>query len=101
LDPLMALGVVLADVIMQSETFQQIMSIVNSMLSAVADALGIVLEPLLPLVQVLSQTIMPLLSMFGTIIGSLLVPALGILFPILKGFGVVVLAVAQGIGRVW
>jgi len=101
MNPLLALGLVVADVVMQSETFQRIMSIVNSILQAFADALGMALEPLLPLIQVLSQTVMPLLSTFGTILSALLVPVLQLLFPILKGFGVVILTLSQVIGRVW
>jgi len=100
MDPLMALGVVIADLVMQSETFQQIMAIVNPVLQALADALGLLLEPLLPVIQILSDILLPLLEVFGQILSTLLLPVMRILFEALRFFGIIILFLAEVFQRV-
>ena len=99
--PMQALAMVGLDLVMQSESFQRVLTLINPILEAVADAFGMLLDPLLPVVQVISGFLLPMITVLGNVIGSLLVPAMQILFPIIKAFGLVVLSVAQIIGRVW
>jgi hypothetical protein len=64
--PLAVLASIVMDVLMQSETFQRIVATLNGILKVVADTLGQLLEPLLPLVGavgLLITAIMPLAAM--------------------------------------
>lgn len=99
--PMQALAMVGLDMVMQSETFARILEIANPILEAFVNALGMLLDPLLPIVQVLSDILVPVLTALGQIIGSLLVPAMQLLFPIVKSLGIVLLTVAKAVGSVW
>lgn len=96
----MAVAVISA-VIQHSETFAGLLDRVNPLLQAAADALGMVLSPMLPLVTVLSATLTPVLQVIGTILAGVVTPAMQALFPVLKGFGLVVIKVAQVMAWAW
>jgi len=95
------LGLVAINLITQSESFARLFEIANPLIESFTDALGQVLEPLLPIAQVVSDTLLPTLSVFGSVIGSLIAPAMQVLFKVLKTFGTVILALVQGISSVW
>lgn len=86
---------------MESETFSDIMGIVNEIIQGLADALGMILHPFKDLFQILKTTLMPVLEAIGQILGGVLAPILQVLGGVLRGFGVVVTSVAILIGRVW
>jgi len=96
-----ALGLVAINLITQSESFARLFEIANPLIESFTDALGQVLTPLLPIAQVVSDTLLPTLSVFGSVIGSLIAPAMQVLFKVLKTFGTVILALVQGISSVW
>lgn len=65
--PLAVLAQILLDVLTQSETFQRVVATLNGIVKVVADSLGRLLEPLLPLVGavgLLVTAIVPLAAMF-------------------------------------
>lgn len=65
--PLAVVASILLDVLTQSETFQRVVATLNGIVKVVADSLGQLLEPLLPLVGavgLLVTAIMPLAAMF-------------------------------------
>ena len=51
--------------------------------------------------QVISDALLPVLTALGEIVGSLLVPVFQILFPIVKGLGIVFLQVAKVVASAW
>ncbi|MDP3939930.1 MAG: hypothetical protein Q8R92_17570 [Deltaproteobacteria bacterium] len=93
-----AIGAIVA-LIMQSETFAQILAIVNPILQAAADALGMFLEPLLPLILVVSQALTPVLQTLGIIASSILTPAFQALFPVIKFLGQILLSFGMVVNR--
>lgn len=79
----------------ESDTFKTILANINPILQSVADALGRVIEPLLPIAVVLSDTLTPILEVLGAILNGVLEPALATLFPIIKLLGVAMLNTAS------
>ncbi len=80
-----------------SETFGHILNNINPILEATSNALGLFIEPLLPIVHVLGQTLSPILSVLGEILSTLLVPMMRPLFEGLKLVGVVANALGAGL----
>lgn len=78
----------------ESETFKQALAVINPILQSASDALGRLLEPLLPVTVVLSSTLSPVLDALGVILSTVLEPALAAIFPILKLLGVAMMNVA-------
>jgi phage-related protein len=93
-------GVVLG-LITQSQTFQNLLNVINPVLTAVADALGMIIRPILPIVQIMQMALLPVLQMLATIIGTILMPIFQALFPIIKFFGQVLLGIARVVAQVW
>lgn len=84
-----------------SQTFQQIMGALTPLMQALADAVGSLLKPIIPLVNVVTTVLAPVLKMFGVLISTLLLPIMPVLFMALKLLGLAVLGLAIGIGYVW
>jgi hypothetical protein len=82
-----------------SETFQTLMDNVNPILQAFSDAIGRLLEPILPLVAIISTVLSPLLDMLGSILASTILPIMPFLFNGLKTLGVWILRAAYIIGE--
>jgi hypothetical protein len=78
----------------ESESFKQALAVINPILQSASDALGRLLEPLLPVTVVLSSTLSPVLDALGVILSTVLEPALAAIFPILKLLGVAMMNVA-------
>jgi hypothetical protein len=91
----------LVSIISESETFKNLLAIINPILQAAADAIGRLLEPLLPLFEILSVTLMPVLQMIGSMLANILMPIMQALFPVFKTLGIVVLWLARAIGWVY
>lgn len=94
------LGALVA-LITQSKTFANLLAILNPIVQTAADAVGMFLEPLIPIFQVLSTALLPVLKVFATIMSSLLIPVFQLLFPIIKFFGIVLLNVAKFVANIW
>ncbi|MDD4804276.1 MAG: hypothetical protein PHN69_03805 [Candidatus Pacebacteria bacterium] len=88
---------VLASLFSQSKTFSQIMANINPILQATADALGLFLQPLLPIVNVLGSVLTPVLSFLGDLLATALVPVMHPLFEGLKWVGVIANMVGAGL----
>jgi hypothetical protein len=88
-------------IITESETFKTLLEMTNSILQFFADTLGKVLEPVLPIVQILNDTLAPVLMVVGVILGQVLKPILQAMFPILKIFGIAVALVSLGIAKLY
>jgi phage-related protein len=91
----------LSELIIKSKTFAQIMAIINPLLQAMADMVGMILEPLLPLIQLISTVLTPVFQVIGTILGSVLAPILQALFPVFKLLGLIVTGVAIVFAKAW
>ncbi|MBW2084432.1 MAG: hypothetical protein JRI54_00150 [Deltaproteobacteria bacterium] len=96
----MAAGALTA-VISNSQTFAQILNIINPLLQAAADAVGMLLQPLLPLILVISKSLAPVLKVLSVIFSAIFMPVLQALFPVFKLLGIVVSALALGIAHAW
>jgi hypothetical protein len=90
-------GMVLLSIIADSKTFQTLMASINPIIQAAADALGMLLQPLLPIASMLGSILIPILTAFGTVIGNALMPAMQLLFPVIKWLGVGVMYVVKGL----
>ena len=95
---IIAVGV---DLLSRSEQFQVFVEQLSSLIAQVADTLGSVLAPvfaaLTPILDVVADTtaaLTPILQTFGDLIG-------GVLGPILKVVGSVIIGVTRFIGMVW
>jgi hypothetical protein len=77
-----------------SEAFSRILAVVNPLLQTVADTAGAFLEPLIPIISVLSLGITPALKALSSIIVAILLPVFKALFPVIKSFGIVLTSVA-------
>ncbi len=99
--PVGMIGGALVGMITQSETFSTLMANINPILQATADAVGMLLEPLLPIVNIVSTILAPILDTIGVILSSLLAPAFQLLFPIIKFFGVFIMNVAKIGAVIW
>lgn len=90
-NPLAAVGAVIADLMMQSEGFGELMQMVAAALAMVADTLGAVLAPLQPLVasvfMVVQAVVSALVPVFQFVADALkpLVPPLVIVAQLLQG----------------
>ena len=93
--PMGALAGVLVSLISKSETFSQIMDIINPILQVAADMFGMIIQPILPLVQVLESVLVPVFNALGTILASLLEPAFKMLFPVIKFLGEALLFIVE------
>jgi hypothetical protein len=89
-----AVGAFIA-LVSESETFKQILNVINPILQNVSDSLGSLLEPLLPLTVVLSETLTPVFEALGVVLSGVFEPALAALFQPLKLLGLVVLGVVS------
>ncbi len=92
---------IIGALITESETWDRIMGIVSDIIGSLIDALGKLLEPLIPIFNVLATMLIPIFNMLGTILSAVLMPIFRALFPIIRGFGVVVTYVAEIIARAW
>lgn len=90
----------LAALAMQSETMATAFGIINDLLQVAADAVGMLLEPLLPLIHVLQSVLVPVFNVLGTVLEAVLLPIMPFLFEALKWLGVVVLFVGEVFQRV-
>ncbi|MFN7131976.1 MAG: hypothetical protein ACK4N5_07830, partial [Myxococcales bacterium] len=94
-DVFTALGAALLAIVMQSESFQRLVGVLNDALGGVADAIGVLIEPLIPafkfagqMLVLLAQAVMPFLvggSDFQQVFNSV-APMLQILVELLVGF---------------
>jgi hypothetical protein len=91
----------LMPLIMESQTFKDLLAGINPILQGLADCIGRLLEPLIPLVVVIGQVLSPVFKVLGVILSSVFMPTLKALFPIIKFFGLAVIKVAQLISGVW
>ncbi len=92
---------VLMTLISESETFRRIVEAINPILQAAADAVGALIQPILPLINVVSSTLVPLFAAMGEVLGSLLLPVMQALFPVFRILGMAVIRVAQGFAWAW
>lgn len=99
--PLAMAGAAIMSLVMSSKTFGDLLNIINPILQALANAVGSFLEPLLPLIQVISTTLSPVFQVLGVILSNLILPVMRLLFPVFKIFGLAVLGLAIGIGEAW
>jgi tape measure domain-containing protein len=96
--PMGALFGALVPLIASSKTFQTLMDNINPLLQTFADAVGMLLQPLLPLVTVIATILNPIFTALGTILTAL-TPIFELLFPVFKILGQVVLGVAWGLAE--
>lgn len=89
------------DLLTQSKQFQSIVGELDGFIQAVSDALGQLLEPLMPFLDIL-QPLASLLGVIVKIVSSALMPALSLLWNVaLKPLAMLVLIIAKAIGDVW
>jgi phage-related protein len=88
-------------IMMESKTFGSILKMTNSILQVFADALGSILEPFLPIIQILNDVLAPVFKLIGTILGQILTPILQALFPVFKLLGLVITGVALVFAKAW
>jgi hypothetical protein len=69
-------------------------------LQAAADALGMVLEPQLSLLEI-TKAMTPIFGVLGQMLSNLLIPAMKALFPVIKFLGVKTMEIITGLGTVW
>ena len=89
------------EIAQSSEVFGLIMESANEIINAFVDMIGMLLEPLYPLIQIIEMTLVPIFNALGTILSAIFMPILRMLFPVLKTFGIILVTVAQVIGTVW
>lgn len=87
--------------ITQSEVWARLMDIIGGIFQAIANTLGMFLEPFLAIANTLSMVLLPILEVFGTILSTLLVPVMKPLFHALKYFGIFLISVAMAVAAVW
>ena len=92
---------VLVELMSRSETWSQLMANLEPIIQSVADALGMMLEPLLPIAYTLGVILQPIFEALGNILSAVFMPILAALFPALKVLGIAMLTVAKVIGYVW
>lgn len=106
-----ALAAVAVELLARSRQFQKILSLVSDTIGIVADGLGVVFEPIVPIINVLNSIMKPLALAFGgllrivTLITNpallLVTMALPALFEVFKWLSVGILYVTHGITTVW
>ncbi len=92
---------VLASLLVDSTQFAALLERINPLLQAAADVVGAFLEPLMPIVTVLSAALTPALSVLAQVTGAILLPVMQALFPVFKGLGLVALGVTIAFGHAW
>ncbi len=88
----MAVGA-LVGVLMESKTFAKLMALANQFLGMFADALGMVLEPLMPIIQLVGMVLAPAFEVLGMILRMVNEPLSRLAFEILRPFGEIILGV--------
>lgn len=68
---------------------------------SIASAIGALLVAVAPIIQILGAALAPVFGVLAVIVETLLVPALKVLFPVLKVFGLILGSVAWVIGQIW
>jgi hypothetical protein len=92
-------GGAILGLITSSKSFQKILDNINPILQMVSDTFGKLIEPLLPIVNLLGTILAPILDIFGQMLSQLLLPLMKPLFEGLKWLGVAVLWVAKVLGE--
>lgn len=87
----------ITEVLKNSKQFGQFMEILTQHLQTVANAFGMLLEPILPLVSVIQSTLAPIFKTLGSILKGLITPAMKALFPVVKYLGIALTTVTLGI----
>lgn len=94
------IGAAVSSLLSQSKQFETIVKAVNVIFGMVADALGSVLAPLMPLVVLLEVVaviieafVAPIVEFFGSVMEAL--------WPVFRFVAVIVLHIAKAIGNVW
>lgn len=100
-NPFAIAGAAVMSLVEKSATFSAIMNQLNPLLQAAADTVGVLLEPLIPLIQVVSATLTPVLKTISVVASSLLLPVMQLLFPVFKGLGLAVIGVSKIFGDAW
>lgn len=106
--PAAAAASVVADLLMQSQTFKTLVEMVNTFLQSIADTLGTVLAPILPVIASVFDVVATLLRALQPVLDMLLAPLqaiapliqlIGMLFqglaPVIGILGQIFLALAQ------
>lgn len=96
----MAVGA-LVGVLSESKQFGELLAVANHFLGKFADMLGMVLEPFMPLIELVGVILTPLMAVFGTMLKNLVLPALKALFPVFKFLGELLLEVLIGLANVY
>jgi hypothetical protein len=92
---------VLTSLLVDSTQFAELLERINPLLQAAADVVGAFLEPLMPIVTVLSAALTPALSVLAQVTGAILLPVMQALFPVFKGLGLIALGVTIAFGHAW
>src|SRR5690606_897099 len=95
----MAVGAVIA-LAMESGSVAHGFRMVNEVLGALANAVGMLLEPILPLIEVLRAVLVPVFTVLGTVLEAVLLPIMPFVFEALKILGIAILFVAEVFQRV-
>lgn len=80
---------------MESETVGRAFRMINEALGALADAAGMLLQPLLPLIYVLQSVLVPIFGVLGAVLEAVLLPIMPFVFESFKFVGIAVLFVAE------
>lgn len=91
----------IAGIVSKSEQFGKIMKIINPLMQTVANSLGMLLQPIIPLVNIISQTLGPIMKALGNILKAVLMPVFKALFPVVKYLGIILTTVTLGIMKVY
>lgn len=94
-DVTVALVAVFGYALTQVESFSHVMAIVGNVVDMVLMALDPFVEAVLPLLYVLMISLAPLFQFLGSIIESLIIPVLKMLFPLFKAFGLAINILAR------
>jgi hypothetical protein len=92
---------VLTSLLVDSTQFAALLERINPLLQAAADVVGAFLEPLMPLITVLSSALTPALQVMAHVVGSIGLPIMQALFPVFKGLGLVALGVTIAFAHAW
>src|SRR5690606_19201599 len=95
----MAVGAVIA-LAMESGSVAHGFRMVNEVLGALANAVGMLLEPILPLIEVLRAVLVPVFTVLGTVLEAVLLPIMPFVLEALKILGIAILFVAEVFQRV-
>src|SRR5690606_17208689 len=79
----------------QSETMGHAFRMVNETLQALANAVGMLLHPLLPLIHVVQSVLAPVFGVLGQVLSSVLLPIMPFVFEAFRVVGIAVLLVAE------